>query len=83
MGRLPSVSIWPKAEIGQGLTVFILQDRPQRPVRNSLDHLVGAGEHRRGEVEPERLCGFEVDDQAALNRLNLMVQGLLADCRMH
>ena len=27
MGRLPSVSVWPKAEIGQGLTVFMLQGR--------------------------------------------------------
>ena len=51
-----------KAEIGQGLTIFILQGRPQRPVRNSLDHLVGAGQERFGDRQSERLGGSQVDD---------------------
>jgi hypothetical protein len=34
-----------KAKINQALTtLFILQGRPRRPVRNSFDHLVGHGE---------------------------------------
>src|SRR5262245_51075901 len=52
-----------KAEIGQGLTIFILQGRPQRPVRNHIDHLVGEREQRRRQVEPERLGGLEIDHQ--------------------
>src|SRR5262245_2416906 len=35
-----------KAEIGQVLTVFILQGRPQRPVRNSLDKRMKLGLER-------------------------------------
>jgi hypothetical protein len=34
----------------------------RHPRRNtSFDHLVGAGEQRRGHVKPERLCCLEVD----------------------
>src|SRR5215467_6666833 len=55
-----------KAEIGQGLTIFILQGRPQRPVRNSLDHLVGDGEQPVRNLEDERLGGFDVDGKIKL-----------------
>src|SRR5204863_9433173 len=43
----------------------------------SLDHLVGAGEHRGGEVQAERLGGFQIDDQLVLGGLlNRQVGGL-------
>src|SRR5262245_13123593 len=55
-----------KAEIGQGLTIFILQGRPQRPVRNSLDHLVGEREQLGRDFEAEPLRGPEIDDKVEL-----------------
>src|SRR5262245_25534263 len=45
----------------------------------SFDHLVGAGEHGRRQVEPKRLRGFEVDHQVELGRrLHWQVGRLLA-----
>jgi hypothetical protein len=59
---------------------FILQGRPQRPVRNSFDHLVGASEQRdRQRVQAERLGGFQIDDQVELGRvLHRQIGRLLA-----
>jgi hypothetical protein len=44
--------------------------RCKRPVRNSLDHLVGAGEQHRGTSMAEHPGGLGVDDQLELARLH-------------
>jgi hypothetical protein len=44
-----------------------------------FDHLVGAGEHARWQVEAERLGGLEIDDKLVLGRrLYRQVGGFLA-----
>jgi len=37
--------------------------------RRSFDDLVGTGQHRLGNRQPERLGSFEIDDQLELRRL--------------
>jgi hypothetical protein len=36
--------------------------------KDSLDHLVGAGEQRERKGDPERLCNLEIDRQLELDR---------------
>jgi len=46
-------------------------------VRNSFDHLVGAGEQRRRHVETKRLRHDQVHDEVELGRLlDLKIGGL-------
>ena len=45
-----------------------------------LDHLVGAGEQRRRNVDAKRLRGLEIDHQLELGRLlDRQIGGLFAD----
>ncbi len=47
----------------------LLAVQPRRTAAASFDHLVGAGEQRRRNIDPERLGGPEVDDKLELGRL--------------
>ena len=58
-----------KAEIGQGLTIFILQGRPQRPVRNSVDDLICSHKHCCGYCQTECFQGFLVNDETEVGWL--------------
>ena len=50
----------------------------KRTLAELLDHLVGAGEQRGGNVEPEHPRGDEVDDELELGRLHdRQVRGFL------
>src|SRR6266566_5832536 len=54
-------------------------DRTSLRLAHSLDHLVGPGEQRRRDFEPERLCRLEIDRQFILDRrLHRQVGRLLA-----
>jgi Tripartite tricarboxylate transporter family receptor len=60
------------AQWGRGL-------QPTKSLRRLLDHLVGAGEQRRWDFEPERLGRLEIDRQFILDRrLHRQVGRLLA-----
>jgi hypothetical protein len=41
---------------------------PQRTA-SLFDHLVGAGEHNRGDIKAERLGSFEIDQELEFRRL--------------
>src|SRR6187431_477472 len=45
-------------------------DRTSLRLAHSFDHLVGSREQRGRHVDPERLCGLEVDDKFEFGRLN-------------
>ena len=54
-------------------------DAARGPSTPSLDHLVGAGEHRGGYIEAEGFRGFQIDHQLVFGRrLHGKVGGLLA-----
>ena len=46
------------------------QKRTYAAKKHSFDHLVGAGEQRRGDCKAERLGGLEIDGQVEFGRLD-------------
>jgi hypothetical protein len=45
------------------------QTHAPQQTASSFDQLVGAGEQRRWDIEPERLGSLEVDDEVVFDRL--------------
>jgi hypothetical protein len=54
---------------------FILQGRPQRPVRNSFDHLVGKREQEWRNFDTERLDDGESAHRATIHRRDVLSLG--------
>src|SRR5262249_42373535 len=73
----PPRAMWSAATLLGLYRIRVLPDGPiplwyclkQSTTSFSLDHLVGAGEQRRRDRKPKRLCSVKVDNQIELGRL--------------